>query len=160
VQSVCAILVVALAGYELAFVVFSAVAFTVVLALVLLFWGPGESAYEQIGRGGLTSEHDDQPATTAVPDSPAAAAERDREMRQMLSASNERRVRSGRPALDIDAEIARLLAGEQAQLAPDAALLAEVRQIVMARNDRRVRQGLEPLDVDAEVARTLAELEP
>ncbi len=78
----------------------------------------------------------------------------------MLSARSERLVRSGQPALDVDAELARLLAGEQAPRTRDAGLLSEVRQLVLARNERRVRQGLEPLDVDAEVVRTLDELEP
>jgi hypothetical protein len=81
----------------------------------------------------------------------------------MLSARSERLVRRGQPALDIDAELARLLADEQGGRASnprDAGLLAEVRQLVMARNDRRVRQGLQPLDVNAEVARTLEDLEP
>lgn len=80
----------------------------------------------------------------------------------MLGARSERLVRSGQPALDVDAEVARLL-GEQVRRASDPrdpALLAEVRQLVTARNERRLRQGLETLDVDAEVARTLDELEP
>jgi hypothetical protein len=160
VHSVCSIVVLALAGYELAFVVFSAVAFAVVAALVLLFSGPRESAYDQIGRGGIAREQEYAPRTAPAPDSPAARAEREQEIRQMLSARSERRVRSGQPALDIDAEIARLLASERTPQAPDTALVEEVRQIVVARNERRVRQGLQPLDVDAEVTRTLAELGP
>jgi len=80
----------------------------------------------------------------------------------MLSARSERLVRAGRPPLDVESELSRLLAGEQAARrgshAPDAGLLAEVRQLVLARNERRARQGLEPLDVDGEVRRTLEEL--
>ena len=78
----------------------------------------------------------------------------------MLSARSERLVRKGQPALDIDAEITRLLVDEQAPATRDGALVGEVRQLVMARNERLIRQGLEPLDVDVEVARTLRELEP
>ena len=62
--------------------------------------------------------------------------------------------------LDVEAELARLLAPEQAPSTQDAGLAEEVRQLVVARNERRVRQGLEPLDVEAEVARTLEELGP
>jgi len=133
----------------------------VIVSLLLLSSRAGGSAYEEIGRGGLSSEGDYGGGTGApAPDSPAAQAEREREMRQMLSARSERLVRRGQPALDIDAEITRLLADEQAPATRDAALVAEVRQLVMARNERRVRQGFEPLDVDGEVTRTLGELEP
>ena len=65
----------------------------------------------------------------------------------------------GRPALDIDAEAARLRT-PVAQAGHDPGLTTEVRQLVVARNERRGRKGLEPLDVDAEVQRTLAELDP
>ena len=65
----------------------------------------------------------------------------------------------GEPALDIDAEVARLLAPAPSS-GHDPGLTKEVRQLVVARNERRGRQGLEPLDVDAEVERTLAELDP
>ena len=77
----------------------------------------------------------------------------------MLSARSARLVGRGQPALDIDAEVARLLAPSQLS-AQDPGLTEEVRQLVVARNERRARQGLEPLDVEAEVARTLAELNP
>jgi hypothetical protein len=78
----------------------------------------------------------------------------------MLSAKSERLERSGKPALDIDAEVARLLAPQPRSGAHDAGLVEEVRQLVRARNERRARKGLEPLDVTAEVERTLAELNP
>ena len=79
----------------------------------------------------------------------------------MLGARSERLVRGGQAPLDIDAEVARLLApAAGAPSSRDAALVEEVRQLVVARNERRVRQGLEPLDVDGEVSRTLQELDP
>ena len=77
----------------------------------------------------------------------------------MLRARSERRVARGEPALDIDAEVAKLLGDAQRSGEHDPALVEEVRQLVEARNERRVRQGQEPLDVDAEVARTLEELD-
>ena len=77
----------------------------------------------------------------------------------MVQARSERLVRRGEPALDVDAEVARLTA-VQPELAPqrDQGIAEEVLQLVVARNERRERQGLEPLDIEAEVARTLAEL--
>jgi hypothetical protein len=78
----------------------------------------------------------------------------------MLRARSDRLVRAGKPALDIDAEVARLLSPGEGAREHDPALVAEVRQMVIARNERRLRQGEEPLDVEAEVARTLEELAP
>jgi hypothetical protein len=94
-------------------------------------------------------------------------AERELEIRQMLTARSDRLVRQGHAPLDIDAELARLdwvdpRAGGSgaAEGSGDAALAEEVRQLVRARNERRQRQGLDTLDVEAEVQRTLAELSP
>jgi len=108
------------------------------------------SLYDQIGRGGLSigDEPERPPAGPA-----ALAAVRDEEIRQMLDARNARRARRGEPALDVDAELARL-----ARPAGDPALAAEVRQLVLARNARRERAGKPPLDVEAEVARRMADL--
>jgi hypothetical protein len=144
----------------LAFVVFGAVAFSLVMSLLFLTTRGSESAYDRIGAGGISREGDHGAGAPQAPDSPTAQAEREREIRQMLGARSERLVRNGQPPLDVDAELARLLGGEQAPRPRDEGLLAEVRQLVLARNERRVRQGMEPLDVDAEVARTLDELEP
>jgi len=108
---------------------------------------------------GQTPQFDFAAAPAALPpDSPAGRAERELEVRQMLGARSERLVRAGKPALDIDAEVARLLEPDQ-PAAPDPGLADEVRQLVVARNERRVRRGLEPLAVEAEVARTLEELD-
>ncbi len=139
------------------FVVFGAVALSVVMSLVFLF--SRESVHDQIGQGGITHDMDFAAAPLAPPaDSPAGRAERELEVRQMLSARSERLVRAGKPALDIDAEVARLLE-PAASPEPEPGLTEEVRQLVVARNERRVRQGLEPLAVEAEVARTLEELD-
>ncbi|MDQ6810344.1 MAG: hypothetical protein M3Z95_00410, partial [Actinomycetota bacterium] len=139
-------------------VVFGAVALSVVMSIVFLV--SRGSTYDQIGQGGLTPERDPGGAMGAAPgDSPAGRAERELEVRQMLSARSARLVRRGQPALDIDAEVARLLDPAQAS-GHEAGVAVEVRQLVVARNERRVRQGLEPLDVESEVTRTLAELRP
>jgi hypothetical protein len=139
------------------YVVFGAVALSVVMSLVFLF--SRESVHDQIGQGGLTHDMDFASAPPPLPpDSPAGRAERELEVRQMLTARSERLVRAGKPALDIDAEVARLLEPDQPP-ASDPGLADEVRQLVVARNERRVRQGLEPLAVEAEVTRTLEELD-
>lgn len=151
----------AIAENGLTFVVFGSVAFSLLMSLLFLVTRGSDNMYDQIGQGGISREGDyggSAPAPTA--DSPAARAEREQEIRQMLNARSERLVRRGQPALDVDAELARLLAGEQGPGTHDAGLVSEVRQLVVARNERRLRQGLEPLDVDTEVTRTLAELEP
>jgi hypothetical protein len=142
-------------------VVFAAVALSVVMSLVFLF--SRGSLYDQIGDTGLAREHD--PAAELPPPPPGSAAdlaEQELEIRQMLRARSERMVGRGEPALDIDAEVARLLGPAGASTTPtrDVSIEREVRQLVGARNERRVRQGLEPLDVDAEVERTLSELAP
>ena len=139
------------------YVVFGAVALSEVMSLVFLF--SRESVHDQIGQGGLTGDMEFAQAPPPLPpDSPAGRAEQELEVRQMLTARSERLVRAGKPALDIDAEVARLLEPDQ-PAAPDPGLTEEVRQLVVARNERRARQGLEPLAVEAEVARTLAELD-
>jgi hypothetical protein len=128
----------------------------VVIAALIAVWtfvSSGE-AWERIGKGGLSlRDGSDRPAG---PEGGAfATRERDDEIRQMLAARNERRLRRGEEPLDIDAELARLTAP-----AVDPALREEIRQLVVARNARRVRQGKEPLDVEAEIERQIRDLEP
>ena len=163
VQSALSTLAPAIAENGLSFVVFGTVAFSVVMSLVFLVTRGNDSMYDQIGAGGLSRESEYGGGTLPPPPhSPAADAEREQEIRQMLGARSERLVRRGEPALDIDAEVARLLAPASgtSSSSHDAGLVEEVRQLVVARNERRVRQGLQPLDVDREVSRTLQELEP
>lgn len=144
----------------LSFVVFGTVAFSVVMSILFLVTRGSDSMYDQIGAGGISRESDYTPgAPTAPADSPAARAEREQEIRQMVVARNDRRLRRGESALDVDAEMAKLLSTADGPSEQDPMLVSEVRQMVMARNERRLRQGQEPLDVDAEVERTLAELD-
>jgi hypothetical protein len=142
-------------------VVFGTVAVGVVMSIVFLI--SGENAYDQIGQGGMTRDSEAPPESVDAPPPSSAAgrAEQEREVRQMLGARSARMVARGEPALDIDAEVAKLLAPvEGAAGGHDAELEAEVRELVAAKNERRVRRGLEPLDLAAEVQRTLAELDP
>jgi hypothetical protein len=139
-------------------VVFGAVGLSIVMSLVFLL--TRGSTYDEIGEGGLTPGPQGPSGPPAPPlDSPAERAVREREIRQMLTARSDRLVGRGEPALDIDAEVARLL-GPPEPGGHSAGLTEEVRQLVVARNERRMRQGLEPLDVNAEVTRTLQELDP
>jgi hypothetical protein len=150
----------------LAFVAFIAVTFSLFMSFVLLAPRRGESAYDRIGAGGMTKDSDYDGEVPPVGESAAERAEREREIRQMLVARSERLVRGGQPALDVDAELARLLATSPPEdegassRERDPELLAEVRQLVLARNERRARQGEEPLDVEVEIVRTLKELDP
>ncbi len=163
-------------------VVLGVVAVAVLMSIVFLI--SGENAYDQIGQGGMTRDSEAPPESALAPAPPPAPlssaagrssigrAEQEREVRQMLGARSARMVARGEPAIDIDAEVAKLLApaegaegagagtGTGAAGGHDAELEAEVRGLVVAKNERRVRRGLEPLDVAAEVRRTLAELDP
>jgi hypothetical protein len=151
-------------------VVFGAVGLSVVMSIVFLL--SKGSMYDEIGSGGFPSEGEspgtgESPFRQSAPDYDSIArspelqrAEREQEIRQMLQARSERGVRRGEPALDIDAEVARLTAPQPARTGHDPGIAEEVLQLVVARNERRERQGLEPLDLEAEVARTLAELDP
>src|SRR5918997_138202 len=91
-----------------------------------------------------------------APTPAVAAAERDDEIRQMLTARNARREAKGQAPLDVEDELRRLTSAAPATA--DPALEAEVRQLVVARNERRVRQGKAPLDVEEEVRRQIREL--
>ncbi len=142
------------------FVVFGTVAFSLLMSILFLVTKGSDSLYDHIGQGGISREDDSPAAPGQQLDSAAARAEQEEEIRQMLGARNERLLRRGEPALDVDAEVARLLAVAPRRSDHDATLVEEVRQLVIARNERRLRQGLEELDVDAEVARTLEELDP
>jgi hypothetical protein len=127
---------------------FAIVLFVVVgVAAVAAVWALVTSggSYDQIGSGGLSV--DERPRV-----GPAAAAEREAEIRQMLEARNARRAARGEPPLDVDAELRAL------SVPADPELRDEVRALVEARNARRVARGEEPLDVEAEVDRRLREL--
>jgi hypothetical protein len=133
---------------------------TVLIACVLVaivvaclsYIGSG-GIYRGLGRTGMSlDEPDSRPAPTAG--SPAAHAEAQEEIRQMLEAKSARREARGEAPLDIPAEMAALSTPSPSA---DAGLREEIRQLVVARNERRTRRGEEPLDVEAEVQRQLRE---
>jgi hypothetical protein len=153
-------LVLGLAANGLSFVVFGTVAFSLVMSVLFLVTRGSDSMYDQIGQGGISRESDYGGTGAPAVSEPEAGSEQELEIRQMLRARSDRRVSRGEQPLDIDAEVARLLADARGARERDPALIAEVRQLVQARNGRRLRGGLEPLDVEAEVSRTLDELDP
>jgi hypothetical protein len=127
---------------------------------VFTFLGTGK-LYDQIGRGGLSLREDDdgRGGTTGggsgPPSAAVAAGERDDEIRQLLTARNERRAKRGEAPVDVEAELKRLTAPA---VDIDPALREEIRQLVVARNERRARAGKEPLDVETEIERQVREL--
>ncbi len=129
-----------------AIVIFAVVIVSTVIAVAS--FASRSRAYDDIGRGGLSIDR----APPAEPGS-GAAVTRDAEIRQMLAAANERRVRRGEAPLDVEAELARLTRVGGSRSDPE--LEAEVRSLVVARNERRVRRGEAPLDVEREIRRQL-----
>jgi hypothetical protein len=118
-------------------------------------------ALRNIGKGQFALE-EDFPQSTRGPVHAVSAEVREEEIRQMIQARSDRGVAKGRKALDVDAEVEKLLASEPAggvSLGGDRELREEIRQLVVARNERRQRQGKKPLDVENEIERQLRELE-
>jgi hypothetical protein len=115
-------------------------------------------AWQNLGKGRFAIEQ------TLPPPRPRQGAPVDRalqaaEARQMIEAKSYRRQQRGEAALDVEAEVARLLDSDAgAGDGLDERLRAEVRELVVARNERRMRAGEEPLEVEAEVERQLADL--
>ena len=118
------------------------------------------NALGQIGKGDLAMDHDLQKSSGGS-SAPASGAEREEEIRQMVTARSYRREARGEKPLDIDAEVEKLLtpAGGGGGLGADPELREEVRTLVVASNQRRERQGKKALNVDKEVERQLRELE-
>jgi len=122
-----------------------------IVAACLSYIGSGD-VYRGLGRTGM-SLHEPELRSEPVAGSPAAHAEAQEEIRQMLEAKSARREARGERPLDVAAEMAAL-----ENRASAASLRDEVRQLVVAGNERRERRGQEPLDVETEVERRLKEL--
>ena len=130
------------------------------IALATFVLGAG-NALKQIGKGPFAVEYEsDLPQRISDGPRTGSGEAREDEIRQMLEAKAYRQRTRGETPLDVEAELAKLLA-DQPPGTPgaDPGLAEEVRQLVVARNERRIRQGQEPLDVDEEVERQLRELE-
>jgi hypothetical protein len=127
---------------------------------------------DQLGRGDLAIEESPRPAPSGPagprPGGPLARAEREAEIRQLVQARHDRQAGRGERPLDVEAEVARLVAldpasdpagGADEKERQDAALRLEVRQLVIARNERRAARGQPPLDVEAEIERQMGLLD-
>jgi len=141
-------------------VIFIVVLVTIPISLVTFVLGAG-NALKQIGKGQFAVEFDsDLPQRASDGPRAGSGAAREAEIRQMLEAKAYRQRARGETPVDVEAEVAKLLAERPpGSSGTDPGLAEEVRQLVVARNERRMRQGQEPLDVDEEVERQLQELE-
>lgn len=141
-------------GYALAAITLLALP---IIASASLRSGP---AWQRIGKGRFTLEPAMPPSLLLLdhaqpPVDPALQAA---ETRQMLEAKSYRRRRRGEPALDVEAEMQRLLDPSRTSTPGlDERLRSEVRVLVIAQNERRMRAGRNPLDVEVETERQLAD---
>jgi hypothetical protein len=149
-----------LAEVELGTVLIVVVLVALPLGAIAFAMGAG-NALRQIGKGDFAIEQEMPQKGGSGPPPPVSAAVREEEIRQMVEARSYRRVARGEEALDVDAEVEKLMepAGRSASLGQDHDLREEIRQLVIARNERRKRQGKDALDVEKEIERQLSDLE-
>jgi hypothetical protein len=147
------------ADFQVGIVLIVVVLVALPLGAIVFARGAG-GALKEIGKGPLALEQD-FPQSSGGAVHTVSAEVREEEIRQMIQARSDRGVAKGRKALDVDAEVEKLLASESGGpgLAGDKGLREEVRQLVVARNERRERQGKKPLNVEREIERQLRELE-
>jgi hypothetical protein len=147
------------ADFQVGIVLIIVVLVALPVGAIVFARGAGKSL-DQVGKGQFALEQD-FPQSSGSSTYTVSAEVREEEIRQMIQARSDRGVAKGRKALDVDAEVEKLLASESTgpRLAGDKALREEVRQLVVARNERRKRQGKKPLDVEKEIDRQLSELE-
>ena len=143
-------------------VILIVLAVAIPLAAITFIVGAGDR-FDEIGKGAFGFELESD-APQEMRDSDAEGGRgtiSEVEIRQMLGGKAYRQAERGEQPLDVDAELDRLLAEQEAvsRSVGDAELREEVRQLVVARNARRQRQGKSPLEVEAEVERQLRELE-
>jgi hypothetical protein len=148
-----------LASFQVGTILIIVVLVALPLGALVFALGAG-NALQRIGKGQFALEQD-FPQSSHGPVHAVSAEVREEEIRQMVQARSDRGVARGRKALDVDAEVEKLLASGTggSSLGGDRALREEIRQLVVARNERRERQGKEPLDVEQEIERQLRELE-
>jgi hypothetical protein len=147
------------ASFQIGTVLIIVVLIALPVGALVFAMGAG-GALRQIGKGPLAMEQD-FPQSSGGSVHAVSAEVREEEIRQMIQARSDRGVAKGRKALNVDAEVEKLLASESGgpALGGDRALREEVRQLVVARNERRQRQGKKPLNIEEEIERQLSELE-
>jgi hypothetical protein len=133
-----------------------------VLPIAAVLFAGAFGLLEQLGKGGLSTLDRAPSPPVPPPLTPAGRLEREAEIRQLVQARHDRQVDRGERPIDVEDQVARLLAID-AQPGPedqrqDAALREEVRQLVIARNERRLARGEPPLDVEAEIERQLRDI--
>jgi hypothetical protein len=146
------------AGEQVGYLSLAILGLSIVAGLFLVRWF---DAWEQIGKGPLAIEQElpSVPRYLAPPATRLDRVEQELEVRQMLQAKSERCESRGEGPLDVEAEVARLLAPpDHKPPAPDEKLRDEVRQLIAVRNERRLRRGQQPLEIEAETDRQLADL--
>jgi hypothetical protein len=148
-----------LAEFQVGTILILVVLIALPLGALVFALGAG-NALQKIGKGQFALEQD-FPQSSQGPVHAVSAEVREEEIRQMIQARSDRGVAKGREALDVDAEVKKLLAAESGGpgLGADRELRDEIRQLVVARNERRKRQGKKELDVEEEIERQLRELE-
>jgi hypothetical protein len=148
-----------IAEFQVGMVLIIVVLIALPVGAIVFATGAG-GALREIGKGQFAME-EDFPQGSRGSVHAVSAEVREEEIRQMIQARSDRGVAKGRDALDVDAEVEKLLASEPAggSLGGDRELREEIRQLVVARNERRQRQGKKPLDVEREIERQLHELE-
>ena len=114
-------------------------------------------AWEGVGKGRFGLAPMPPPSRLPAPAAPIDRALQAADARQMLEAKSYRRLRRGEAPLDVEAELASLLAADGGPPPLDEKLREEIRDHVIAHNERRMRGGQEPLDVAAETERQLAD---
>src|SRR4051794_27782281 len=146
-----------LASFQVGTVLILVVLIALPVGAIVFARGAG-GALKEIGKGQFAME-EDFPQSSQGPVHAVSAEVREEEIRQMIQARSDRGIARGKEALDVDAEVKKLLEETPAGpgLGSDRALVEEVRQLVVARNERRKRQGKKPLDVEREVERQLRE---
>jgi hypothetical protein len=133
----------------------------VVIPIAAVAFATVGAALRSLGKGRWAIEQEMPPSRPLGGPAPIDRRQQEAEVRQMVEARSYRRQRRGEEALDVDAEVERLLNPPDPGPAPglDRELREEVRQLVVARNERRMRKGQPPLDVEEEINRQLADLE-
>src|SRR5215216_5880400 len=123
------------ASFQIGTVLIIVVLIALPLGAIVFAMGAG-GALKQIGKGPLAMEQD-FPQSSGGAIHTVSAEVREEEIRQMIQARSDRGVAKGREALDVDAEVEKLLASESSgpSLAGDKALREEIRQLVVARNE-------------------------
>src|SRR3954451_15324900 len=121
-----------LADFQVGIVLIVVVLIALPLGAIVFARGAG-GALREIGKGPLALEQD-FPQSSGAPVHAVSAEVREEEIRQMVQARSDRGVAKGREAIDVDAEVEKLLTADTGGpgLGEDRALREEIRQLVVA----------------------------